>query len=383
MNGKVISGPAAILILFLFFLPWTSVSCDGLPASELSGLQLALDPDLNSDPIFLVVPITAVVTLLLLVSTLWKPAWETNANWGMVIASIAGLLVFLLKWLQLRGQSSGSFEITILPALWVTVASLLSIGLGAVFDLLRTPQQIHLNVQKGQTRSAPNSPAPSPPWPAAPQDRDPNYTWVDEGARVYGANATVVDDGSPFADSHATVVDDGLPLANPNLTVLEDERPFTIIDSKRTLLEDDMGALGYPDFDQSQRDNQATIISTGSHKPIEPTEILSARPQSTAWLIITNGEQAGEQFQLKGETTIGRDPKSSIFINDSALSALHIMVKLVNGRFIAIDQNSTNGLLVFDAQQNTWEKQDQVVLEEGAQIRLGRTDLRFTVQTYG
>ena len=376
MNGKVISGPAAILILFLFFLPWVGVSCDGLPANEYSGFQLAADPDLNSDPIFWLVPVTAVITLLLLVSTLWKPAWETNANWGMVGASIAGLFVFLLKWLLLRGQDNDSFEIAILPALWVTMASLLGIGLGAVFDLLRAPNQKRL--ASAQSHPIQTTPPPTPPAPSRGQD--PNYTWVDEGPRAYGANATIVDDGSSFSDSYATIVDDGLPAENPNWTIVDDERPSTVMDSKKTLLEEDMAALGYPDFAQSQQDNQATVVSVGSQKSVEPTEILSARPQPTAWLIISNGEQAGEQFQLKAETTIGRDPQSSIFINDSALSALHVKVLLVNGRFTAIDQNSTNGLLVFDPQQDTWEKQDQVVLEEGTQIRLGRTDLRFALQ---
>lgn len=382
MNGKVISGPAAILILFLFFLPWITVSCEEMPRTELSGLQLATDSSASGAPIFFVVPLAALVSLLVLVSTLWKPAWETNANWGMVVTSIAGLLVFLLKWIQLRGQNNGAFEITILPALWVTVAALLGIGLGAVFDLLRAPNQKRL-------ASAPNYPAkatppPAPPWPASSRGQDPNHTWVDEGPRAYGANATVVDEGTPLANSYATIVDDGLPPANPNLTVVDDQRPSPILDSKRTLLEDDMVALGYPDFaaPQPDTDSQATVIASGRYQPVEPTEVLPSRSQSISWLIIDNGEQAGEQFQLKAETTIGRDPESDIFIHDSALSALHVKVKLVNGRFIVFDQNSTNGLFVFDAHQNSWEKQDQVLLEEGTQIRLGRTDLRFTVQSY-
>ena len=80
MNGKVISGPAAILILFLFFLPWVAVSCEGMPQSELSGLQLATDSSAGGDPIFFMVPLAALVSLLLLASTLWQPAWENNAN---------------------------------------------------------------------------------------------------------------------------------------------------------------------------------------------------------------------------------------------------------------------------------------------------------------
>jgi hypothetical protein len=51
---------------------------------------------------------------------------------------------------------------------------------------------------------------------------------------------------------------------------------------------------------------------------------------------------------------------------------------LVNGRYIAYDQNSTNGLYTYDARQDSWEKQDQIELEEGTQIKLGRTVLHFT-----
>jgi hypothetical protein len=357
MNGKVISGPAAILILFLFFLPWVGVSCEGIPQSELSGLQLAADSEAGGDPIFFVVPLAALASLFLLASTLWKPAWETNANWGLVVAATAGLLVFLLKWLQLRG-SSAAFEVAILPALWVTVAGLLGIGLGAVFDLWRTPKQQVVSYGRNQLQQTPFHPAPTP--------RDSNATWVDEGAFPVALKETMVDEGSPLRDPHATIVDDA-PAPADNL-------------AKHTLLDNDMREMGHPAFrspDEDEDDFYAPTISGQTKLQIEPTEVLHVEPKAVAWLVIGNGEREGEQFQLKAETTIGRDPNSDIFINDTALSALHIRVRLVNGRYIAYDQNSTNGLYAFDTRQNTWEKQDQVELQEGTQIKLGRTVLHF------
>lgn len=371
MNGKVISGPAAILILFLFFLPWVAVSCDGLPKSEFSGLQLATEPDLNGDPIFFVIPVAAVVALLLLASTLWKPSWETNANWGLVIASLAGLLVFLLKWLQLRGQNNGNFEVTILPALWVTVAALLGIGLGAVFDLLQLSKQqtAAFAVPTGgdRVKAKPSQAAPvATPRPVPPSEQAINYTWVDEGAFSAGSNATIVDDGSS--------------RGNPNLTIVDDDHAASAVQSKQTLLDDDMAALGHPAFlapDVDEEDAQATAVSSSAAKRVEPTEVLHFAPKMVAWLVIGNGEREGEQFQLKADTTIGRDPDSDIFINDTALSALHVRVQLVNGRYVATDQNSTNGLYVFDARNNSWERQDQIPLQEGTQIKLGRTVLHF------
>jgi hypothetical protein len=366
MNGKVISGPAAILILFLFFLPWVAVSCEGLPQSELSGLQLAADSGVGGDPIFFVVPLAALVSLLLLASTLWKPAWETNANWGLIVAAIAGLLVFLLKWLQLRG-SSGAFEVTILPALWVTVAGLLGIGLGAVFDLWRAPKQQAVSYGRNQPQQTPFHPIPAPP--PRPVPRDSNATWVDESADAFPVkpNVTIVDDGILPRDPHATIVDDD-PVPGD-------------AEARRTLLDEDMKEMGHPAFRSSNEDEDDFFAPTVVDKPrlrIEPTEVLQVEPEAAAWLVIGNGEREGQQFQLKAETTIGRDPNSDIYINDTALSALHIRVRLVNGRYIAYDQNSTNGLYTYDARQDSWEKQDQIELEEGTQIKLGRTVLHFT-----
>lgn len=367
MNGKVISGPAAILILFVFFLPWVGVSCEGLPTTELSGLELATEPDIGGDPIFFVVPLAALVSLLLLVSTLWKPAWETNANWGLVVASLAGLLVFLLKWLQLQG-SNDAFEVTILPALWVTIVGLLGIGLGAVFDLWRTPKQQMVGNGRNQPHQTPLYSAPPSPPPLAPQDS--NVTWVDERA----VSAT------PNVAPNVTIVDEGAGLPDANLTIVDDGPTPTDDRAKHTLMDEDMRAMGHPAFQEPDAADARSDRPPAVAKPpsrIEPTEMLHYEPKTVAWLVIGKGEFEGTQYQLKPETTVGRDPTCDIFLNDTALSALHMRVRLVNGRYIAYDQNSTNGLYLYHAGQDSWERQDQVELQEGTQIKLGRTVLHF------
>jgi pSer/pThr/pTyr-binding forkhead associated (FHA) protein len=80
---------------------------------------------------------------------------------------------------------------------------------------------------------------------------------------------------------------------------------------------------------------------------------------------------------LFADTTIGRDPDNDIYINDTALSALHVRVKMVNGHFIAYDQKSTNGLFTFNLERERWEKKEQVLLQEGTRIKMGRTVLVF------
>lgn len=372
MNGKVISGPAAILILFLFFFPWVAVSCDGLPKSEFSGYQLAAGAELNGDPIFFVVPIAAVVTLLLLASTLWNPSWETHANWGMVTAAITGLLVFLLEWLQLRGQSSAAFELTVLPALWITVAALLGIGLGALFDIWRPQGQQSARLPAGKPASRPGI-RPVQPTPQAPPPGSVPY-------REKANNYTMVDDWVRPEEPNATIVDDDMPQDNPNLTITDDDRFPSAVRARLTLLDDDMAASGDPAFPGSGKDvddDDTTAVSGNPYRAVEPTELLHSQPKTMAWLVIGNGKREGERIPLKAKMTIGRDPNSDIFIHDTALSALHVRVQLVHGRYIAFDQNSTNGLYALDPQQNLWEKKDQVLLQEGTQIRLGRTVLQF------
>ena len=404
MNGKVISGPAAILILFLFFLPWVAASCDGVPKSEFSGFELAVDTELNGDPIFFVVPLAALTSLILLASTLWKPSWETKANWGLVLASIAGLLIFVLKWVQLRGQNNSAIAVTGLPGLWFTVAALLGIGLGAAFDLLRTPKQQSVSATANdgriQPRANPIHSAPITPHHPPPQSEANNYTWVDDGSFPVDPNLTVVDDDSLPVDPNLTVVDDGSLPVEPNLTVVDDgslpdEPILTVVEeddppaafqAKQTLLDEDMAEMGHPLFragNEDDEDEQVTRISVMSSGLVEPTEVMHIEPKTVAWLVIGNGDQEGEKFLLSADTTIGRDPNSDIFINDTTLSALHVRVRLEDGRFIAYDQNSTNGLYVFNAPQNDWEKQEQVLLQEGMLIKLGRVDLHFITLTLG
>ena len=411
MNGKVISGPAAILVLFLFFMPWVAVSCDGLPQTELSGFQLAVGSEVEGYPIFLLIPVMALVSLFLLLSTLWKPSLETKANWGVAAASGVGLVVLLGKWLQLRGDSSGSLTVSILPSLWVSVVALIGIGLGAVFDLLRPAIASR---QKSQATQSQRS----------PMYKSANETWVDEGFRPADSHATMVDDGSYQVDPHRTMVDDGSSPVDANYTVVDDGGAgtpnVTIVDdgspvdkgANRTIVDDgsseesetnrtfisDKTAIGYtalsltlPEAEEVEEEDEdedededeeavigATMIASTPPAPVERTEVLNIPPKPVGWLVIATGEREGETFELGEDTTLGRDPESDIFINDTALSALHMRVKLVNGRFIAIDQNSTNGLYVFDPQQNGWEKEEEVVLQEGTQLRLGRTDLHFT-----
>jgi hypothetical protein len=215
MNGKIISGPAAILILLLFFLPWLSVSCGGIPVGEFSGYELASSSD--GDPLLFIIPLAGIVSLILLASTLWKPSLETNANWGLIIAPALSLVVLVLKWFQLRGQSDGTIEVAILPALWVTLIALIAMALGAAYDLFRPPKTpfIRPSPQYGvpDARLRPRQQAVIVP----PQDRPKSpltdkSTMVDDNPIENKSRSTLVDDESqPVFRSRETMVDDDFP----------------------------------------------------------------------------------------------------------------------------------------------------------------------------
>ena len=172
MNGKVISGPTAVFLIALFFLPWILVSCEGAAIGEFSGYQLAtgtppdgLDmfmsaDDMQAEPILFVMPLVGVVTLILLAITLWKIDFEQNAVWGRLIVSFTALLILILEWLQWSQQSdSQMITITAQPALWGSFVCLLLLGAAAVLDIVRGHNQ------QPHYQSSPSPPLPGQPKP--------------------------------------------------------------------------------------------------------------------------------------------------------------------------------------------------------------------------
>jgi len=170
MNGKVISGPTAVFLIALFFLPWILVSCEGAAIGEFNGYQLAtgtppdgLDMfmsayDMQAEPILFVVPLAGVVTLALLAVTLWKANFEQNTIWGRVIVSFTALLILVLEWVQWSQQSDAQITtITARPALWGTIICLLLLGAAAILDI------IHGHNQQSHYQNKPSPALPNPP----------------------------------------------------------------------------------------------------------------------------------------------------------------------------------------------------------------------------
>ncbi len=111
MKGRFISGPAALLILFLFFLPWVNVSCNGLPIGEFSGFDLALGSKLvdlagqsgliapgtlSGDQLLFIVPFLALVVIGFFILAVANQKIAKIAAWGSMLAGLSDIVVFLL-----------------------------------------------------------------------------------------------------------------------------------------------------------------------------------------------------------------------------------------------------------------------------------------------
>ncbi|MCP4421404.1 MAG: FHA domain-containing protein [Chloroflexi bacterium] len=384
MNGKIISGPAAVLIVALFFLPWIAVSCDGAVVGEYSGYNLAtgITPDdaedifagneINGDPILFAIPLAGIVTLILLAITLGKRSFELNASWGQIIVAFIALLVLFLEWLQLRGQGSDIIEISIKPAVWGTIACLLGIGLGSVIDLIWSRKRPFTTFSPPAKETRSFEPTPVPPLA-----KDDNYTILDEG--LIGAESGV----API-DTSATILDEDLVggVADASATML-DEDLFAGDDEEGygsyTMLGDEIEdiAAATPGTLSASPAEPEAFPPPPQNRNIEKTEVLHFQPEIEAWLLIDSGGSQKEKFFLQASTTIGRDPSNDLVLDDTALSGTHARIFGESGRFFILDQNSTNGIFIFNTIQNQWEKQDQYELQDGSQIKLGRIVLHF------
>ena len=77
----------------------------------------------------------------------------------------------------------------------------------------------------------------------------------------------------------------------------------------------------------------------------EEREIVSQLPKNSAMLIVIAGANRGARFLIDSdETSIGRDPKSDIFLDDVTVSRVHAKIsRSAAGDFAVHDCGSLNG----------------------------------------
>lgn len=106
---------------------------------------------------------------------------------------------------------------------------------------------------------------------------------------------------------------------------------------------------------------------------LEEREVVSQLPSKSAMLIVIAGPNRGARFLIDSdETSIGRDPKSEIFLDDVTVSRKHaIIIRSSQGDFKVVDEGSLNGSYV-----NAHQIQESP-LAVGDEIQIGKYRLTY------
>lgn len=106
--------------------------------------------------------------------------------------------------------------------------------------------------------------------------------------------------------------------------------------------------------------------------PVETPEVTDVDVSDVPVLIVRKGAEVGERFYLEQDRiTIGRDPESTIFLNDVTVSRSHAVLHLDGPSVRIEDAGSLNGTYVNDAIVT-----DQV-LRSGDVVQIGRFQMVF------
>jgi hypothetical protein len=384
MKNKFISGPAAVLILALFFLPWVMVSCNGQTVGELSGYELAagIEPGSGNDLLsaegvegdasLFLIPLVGVLALVLLGLAVYQPSSAAIGAGGQIGLALLGTGVLLWKWSALQNNQDAFFEITILPALWGTaVAHFLLLAGGswglweytqAKDDLFDTDDFVPVtppSLPKAGQFSARAASETAPP-------RDHMPTWVDgtEDEPVFSDSWRKPDD---LFDTPPAREDGKAARPASKETQLDWERDEPAFDTPASSV--------VPPAPAQEPD--APIVSSSDKTEVLFDPIAGETAPPPAWLVIREGENAGEQFRLLSDTGVGREPDNTITLSDTAVSNYHARIVYKQNQFVYDDLDSTNGSYWYEADIDHWRKIDTVVLEDGMQIKVGRLVLHF------
>ncbi len=357
-NDKLISGPAALVVLMCFFLPWFSVSCGNVAEFEFTGYDLTMTTiaeeigdELNmadlqnpalveQDMLLLIVPVAALAALFLVVAANQGSISSKASGQGQIVAALAGLGMLFYKWNQVNSEISsdatGLLQYDVEIGLMGSIAGLVLIVLGAVWAMNQT------DVGNVAMAGSPTMGLMVESPPAVPDNVGP-------------MNVPQMD-GPPDAQHGVNFAGfDAPPAMDPTQVGFSPQ------------------AAGSP-----------AMGSPIAPPPSPKTEVIRVAPKKMAWLVVKEGTRAGHQFPLSENTSIGRNAENEIILDDSALSGIHARVKLEEDeKFFFYDMASTNGVFYFNPENKDWERIYRHELKDGDQIKLGRTVLHFMSLTTG
>ena len=109
----------------------------------------------------------------------------------------------------------------------------------------------------------------------------------------------------------------------------------------------------------------------GSNRPLlepDPTGL----PAGSALIVLERGPNAGSRFLLdQPVTSVGRHPRSDIFLDDVTVSRRHAEFRWENDEFHVVDVGSLNSTYV------NREPVDSAVLVNGDEVQIGKFRLTF------
>jgi len=102
-------------------------------------------------------------------------------------------------------------------------------------------------------------------------------------------------------------------------------------------------------------------------------EVAMARiPVGGGALVAKSGPLAGSLFHLAvGQTVCGRDPQSTLFLDDISVSRSHARIEMQDNGFVIRDMESLNGTYL------NGERVEEADLAAGDEIQIGRFRLLF------
>jgi hypothetical protein len=103
-------------------------------------------------------------------------------------------------------------------------------------------------------------------------------------------------------------------------------------------------------------------------------------PSIFAWMIVQDGNQAGEKFRIVPPIRIGRDPGNDIVIDDNSMSGYHAVIREQGGVFHIQDLNSTNGIYLENQTKHQWQRVPAATMMNDMRIKLGRTIFQVVIE---
>ncbi len=134
--------------------------------------------------------------------------------------------------------------------------------------------------------------------------------------------------------------------------------------------------MGAPIPQPARFGGEATRVPAPHREEAGLTSQLGVAPQKLAYLIVQSGPGKGSSFQLKSQTTIGRDRKDNdVVLNDTAVSREHAIVRLEDHRFIFMDRGSVNRSFLVTPEGT--KEITKHVLVDGDELLIGETRVLY------